>query len=76
MISPAAVFPSASTPSRLELGSEDWQRLRDALRYQARDLHHRSYAVAADRRAILWEEMDHCLSLAARIEALMADSQT
>ena len=59
------------SPSTLELGSEDWRRLRDALRYQARDLHHRSYAVPADRRELLWQEMDRCLSLAGRIESLM-----
>ena len=34
---------------------DDWRRLRDALRYQGRDLHHRSYAVDARRRELLWE---------------------
>ncbi|APD48217.1 hypothetical protein KQ302_03155 [Synechococcus sp. CS-602] len=63
------------SPSTLELGSDDWQRLRDALRYQARDLHHRSYAVPADRRQLLWEEMDRCLNLAARIEDLSANER-
>jgi len=63
------------SPSTLELGSDDWQRLRDALRYQARDLHYRSYAVPADRRQLLWEEMDRCLNLAARIEDLSANER-
>jgi len=46
----------------------DWLRLRDALRYVGRDLHHRSFAVDAQRRELLWEEMDRCLALAERIE--------
>ncbi|KEF40626.1 MAG: hypothetical protein ER33_15985 [Cyanobium sp. CACIAM 14] len=50
------------------LAPDDWRRLRDALRYQGRDLHHRSYAVDARRRELLWEEMDRCLALADRIE--------
>ncbi len=53
------------------LSSDDWRRLRDALRYQGRDLHHRSYAVDARRRELLWEEMDRCLALADRIEQLL-----
>lgn len=52
----------------LPLAPDDWRRLRDALRYQGRDLHHRSYAVEARRRELLWEEMDRCLALADRIE--------
>ncbi|WP_216914864.1 MULTISPECIES: hypothetical protein [unclassified Synechococcus] len=52
----------------LHLDPDDWRRLRDALRYQGRDLHHRSYAVDARRRELLWEEMDRCLALADRIE--------
>ncbi|MCP9785131.1 hypothetical protein [Cyanobium sp. N5-Cardenillas] len=51
-----------------DLGPDDWRRLRDALRYQGRDLHHRSYAVDSRRRELLWEEMDRCLALADRIE--------
>lgn len=51
------------------LAADDWRRLRDALRYQGRDLHHRSYAVMSRRRQLLWEEMDRCLALADRIEA-------
>jgi hypothetical protein len=48
---------------------DDWLRIRDALRYVGRDLHHRSFAVDAQRRELLWQEMDHCLALADRIEA-------
>jgi hypothetical protein len=47
---------------------DDWLRLRDALRYVGRDLHHRSFAVDAQRRELLWQEMDRCLDLAERIE--------
>jgi hypothetical protein len=47
---------------------DDWLRIRDALRYVARDLHHRSFAVDAQRRELLWQEMDRCLALAERIE--------
>lgn len=32
-----------------------------------RDLHHRSYEVTAERRELLWQEMDACLQLAERI---------
>jgi len=49
--------------------ADDWLRIRDALRYVGRDLHHRSFAVDAQRRELLWQEMDHCLALADRIEA-------
>jgi hypothetical protein len=51
------------------LNQEDWQRISAALRYMGRDLHHRSFAVTADRRELLWQEMDACLQLAERIEA-------
>jgi hypothetical protein len=54
---------------------DEWRRIRDALRYQARDLHHRSYAVDALRRALLWEEMDRCLQLADRIEAVLEEPE-
>ena len=47
---------------------DDWQRIRDALRYQARELHHRSFAVHSSRRELLWDEMDRCLALADRVE--------
>jgi len=59
-------------PPPPELHADDWRRLRDALRYQGRDLHHRSYAVDARRRQLLWEEMDRCLALAERIERHLA----
>lgn len=51
------------------LGPEDWRRVRAALHYMGRDLHHRSYAVTAERRELLWQEMDACLALAERIPA-------
>jgi len=54
-------FPSES------LSSDDWLRICDALRYLGRDLHHRSFAVTAERRELLWQEMDRCLELANRI---------
>ena len=41
-----------------ELTPDDWRRICDALRYLGRDLHHRSFAVSAERRELLWEEMD------------------
>lgn len=50
------------------LTADDWRRIRDALRYQARDLHHRSYAVHGSRRELLWQEMDRCLALADLLE--------
>lgn len=49
--------------------ADDWLRIRDALRYVGRDLHHRSFAVTDRRRELLWAEMDRCLALADRIEA-------
>jgi predicted dithiol-disulfide oxidoreductase (DUF899 family) len=61
--------PEPMTLSAPALAPDDWRRLRDALRYQGRDLHHRSYAVTSRRRELLWEEMDRCLALADRIEA-------
>ena len=57
-----------------DLQSDDWRRIRDALRYLGRDLHHRSFAVSAERRSLLWEEMDRCLLLAERLEGLCADA--
>jgi predicted dithiol-disulfide oxidoreductase (DUF899 family) len=54
---------------------DEWRRIRDALRYQARDLHHRSYAVDAVRRELLWEEMDRCLQLADRIETVLEEPE-
>ncbi len=66
---PVSDPPCAMPLTPPELHPDDWRRLRDALRYQGRDLHHRSYAVDARRRELLWEEMDRCLALADRIEA-------
>ncbi len=51
-----------------DLSNDDWRRIRDALRYQARELHHRSFAVHSSRRDLLWEEMDRCLALADQVE--------
>jgi predicted dithiol-disulfide oxidoreductase (DUF899 family) len=51
------------------LVADDWRRIREALLYLGRDLHHRSFAVPASRRELLWEEMDRCLALAERIGA-------
>ena len=50
-----------------ELSCDDWRRICDALRYLGRDLHHRSFAVTDERRALLWQEMDQCLELADRL---------
>jgi len=50
------------------LEPDDWRRIRDALRYVGRDLHHRSYAVHGSRRELLWQEMDQVLALADRLE--------
>jgi hypothetical protein len=47
---------------------EEWQRIRAALLYMGRDLQHRSFAVSAERRPLLWEEQDRCLALAERLE--------
>ncbi len=67
------VSGSEPEPARAPaLAAADWRRIRDALRYQARDLHHRSYAVHGSRRSLLWEEMDDCLALADRLEPLLA----
>ncbi|MFM9110206.1 MAG: hypothetical protein ACKOPN_06365 [Prochlorococcaceae cyanobacterium] len=52
------------------LQGDDWRRIRDALRYLGRDLHHRSFLVSADRRRLLWEEMDRCLALADQLDSL------
>ena len=56
-------------PHPPELTPEDWRRIRDALRYLGRDLHHRSFAVHGSRRELLWQEMDRCFDLAERIGA-------
>ena len=51
-----------------EANVEDWQRIRAALLYMGRDLQHRSFAVSAERRPLLWAEQDSCLALAERLE--------
>ena len=56
-----------------ELTRDDWRRICDALRYLGRDLHHRSFSVTAERRQLLWEEMDQCLALADRLSAAQAE---
>ncbi len=58
-----------------EFTHEDWRRILDALRYLGRDLHRRSYAVDAQRRELLWAEMDACLLLAERIGASLPDPE-
>ncbi len=65
---------SAMTPSPLELSGDDLRRVIDALRYLGRDLHHRSFSVTAERRELLWQEMDACLALADRLSAQMPDA--
>ena len=57
------------TLSPLELSGDDLRRVCDALRYLGRDLHHRSFSVTAERRELLWQEMDACLALADRLSA-------
>jgi short-subunit dehydrogenase len=57
--------PDPSTP-RLE--ADERARIAAALRYMGRDLQHRSFAVNAERRELLWGEMDRCLALAERLE--------
>jgi predicted dithiol-disulfide oxidoreductase (DUF899 family) len=61
------------TQPQPELTPDDWRRIRDALRYLGRDLHHRSFSVTAERRELLWEEMDQCLALADRLSMAQAD---
>ena len=60
------------TSTSPELTPTDWRRICDALRYLGRDLHHRSFAVTAERRQLLWEEMDRCLELADRLSARLS----
>ena len=61
--------PPSSPADAAALEPDDWRRIRDALLYLGRDLHHRSFAVHASRRELLWQEMDRCLALAERIGA-------
>jgi len=58
---------------REQLSADDWRRIGDALRYLGQDLHHRSFSVTAERRELLWEEMDQCLALADRLSSAQAD---
>ena len=60
------------TPTSPELTPADWRRICDALRYLGRDLHHRSFAVTAERRELLWAEMDRCLELADRLSVRLS----
>jgi hypothetical protein len=53
-----------------DLSPDDTRRICDALRYLGRDLHHRSFAVTAERRELLWQEMDRCLKLADRLSEI------
>ena len=55
--------------------SSAWRRIRDALRYLGRDLHHRSFSVTSERRELLWEEMDRCLELADRLSGARLDQE-
>ncbi len=64
---------SGMTKPNSDLSPDDLRRICDALRYLGRDLHHRSFAVAAERRELLWQEMDQCLALAERISAGLTD---
>jgi len=58
-----------------DLTPDDWRRIADALRYLGRDLHHRSFSVTAERRQLLWAEMDQCLSLADRLQGFGSSAQ-
>ena len=58
-----------------DLNPDDWRRICHALRYLGRDLHHRSFSVSADRRELLWEEMDRCLALADRLAEASAEAE-
>lgn len=61
------------TDTSPDLSPDDWRRIRDALRYMGRDLHHRSFAVTAERRELLWQVMDRCLTLADRLSDRWGD---
>ncbi len=61
------------TLSTEQLSPDDWRRICDARRYLGRDLHHRSSSVTAERRELLWQEMDHCLALADRLSDALGD---
>ena len=63
------------TDPSAQLTTDDWRRIRDALRYLGRDLHHRSFSVTSERRELLWEEMDRCLELADRLSGARLDQE-
>ena len=63
---------SSHALSTEQLIPDDWRRICDALRYLGRDLHHRSFSVTAERRELLWQEMDQCLALADRLSSAQA----
>ena len=63
------------TDPSAQLTADDWRRIRDALRYLGRDLHHRSFSVTSERRELLWEEMDRCLELADRLSGARLDQE-
>ena len=63
------------TDPSAQLTADDWRRIRDALRYLGRDLHHRSFSVTSERRELLWEEMDRCLELADRVSGARLDQE-
>ena len=65
---------SAMTLPPVALSDDDLRRVCDALRYLGRDLHHRSFSVTAERRELLWQEMDACLALADRLSEHMPDA--
>jgi hypothetical protein len=66
----ASSSPSSDNQAHgFEASLEEWQRVRAALLYMGRDLQHRSFAVSAERRHLLWEEQDRCLALAKRLES-------
>ena len=64
------------TQPQPELTPGDWRRICDALRYLGRDLHHRSFSVTAERRELLWQEMDQCLALADRLSDALRDQKS
>jgi hypothetical protein len=64
------------TPTDPVLTPDDWRRICDALRYLGRDLHHRSFSVTAERRELLWQEMDQCLALADRLSDALGDQHS
>ena len=64
------------TQPQPELTPDDWRCICDALRYLGRDLHHRSFSVTAERRELLWQEMDQCLALADRLSDALGDQHS